>query len=98
MAQFLKSAELTYSRSMIRQPRRSRTISSVQSVGPESATRISSATGRTDSMHARICCTSSLHGIKTVSLGMAGFQFRISDFGFRIQSEIQNLKSKIGIA
>ncbi len=37
MAQFLKFAELMYSRSMMRQPPISRTMSSVPSVEPESA-------------------------------------------------------------
>ena len=68
MAQFLKFAELMYSRSMMRQPPMSRTMSSVLSFEPESAMRISSAIGWIDSMQARILRRSSLQGMSTVSL------------------------------
>jgi len=51
MAQFLKSEKSTSSRSITRQPPIWRTISSVPSVEPESATRISSAIERADHVH-----------------------------------------------
>src|SRR4029079_10177357 len=70
MAQFLKLAELMYSRSMIRQPPISRTMSRVPSVEPESAMRISSAIACTDSIQARMFRRSSLQGMSTVSLAV----------------------------
>ena len=68
IAQFLKSEKSISSRSITRQPPSRPTISSVPSVEPESATRISSAIARADSMHGRIFFRSFLAGIKTVSL------------------------------
>ncbi len=68
MAQFLKFAELMYSRSIIRQPPIARTISKVPSVEPLSAIKISSAIPATEAMHGRILRRSSLQGMSTVSL------------------------------
>src|SRR3990170_5370479 len=58
---------------MRRQPPIWRTIKSVSSVEPESATRISSAIGRTDSTQARMFRPSSLQGMRTVSCGLREF-------------------------
>ena len=55
------------SRWIIRQTSSWRTISGVASVERESATRISSATPRTDSTQARMLPASFLQGISTVS-------------------------------
>jgi hypothetical protein len=63
----LKLAEFTYSRRIIRQPPNSPTMSRVPSVEPESATSISSAMDRMDSMQERMFLRSFLQGISTVS-------------------------------
>lgn len=66
IAQFLNAEYPFHSCSMRRQSSMLATISKVPSVEPESATKISSAIGRTDSIQARMFIRSSLQGISTV--------------------------------
>jgi hypothetical protein len=90
IAQFLKLPELMYSRSMIRHPSTRRTISSVPSVDPESATSTSSATWRADAMQAAMFLRSFLQGMMTVS-----FSFMFSPLSARgVQTSTQPARRK----